>query len=171
MPYITFMSYSKSEDDRMAPLVAPLRAVAEDQNVSFSLNAREEEEEEADGLVVHDDVTIPGVPLRDKGRRRRCDEGRSRGAPGFGLAGRSDSRDAAGDVASDCCEWRLDLSGSPVDLGARDDCSRNAVRGAMDSRSDVGKAIRGSRDKRGRSQRRRGRPPPYRGEGRAVARA
>jgi hypothetical protein len=39
-------------------------------------------------------VTGPhGVPLRDKGRRRRCDEGRSRGAPGFGLAGRSESRD------------------------------------------------------------------------------
>jgi hypothetical protein len=58
MPYITFMWHPKSEDLKVAPLVDPLRAVADLNAVSFYVQSQEDSGEQ-EPVVVRDDVSLP----------------------------------------------------------------------------------------------------------------
>jgi hypothetical protein len=57
MPIITFLWYPRSDGFRVGPIVDELQSIAELQNISFYVNAKEEEEHER--VVLGKDVTIP----------------------------------------------------------------------------------------------------------------
>jgi hypothetical protein len=59
MPYITFMWNPKSDNDQVAPLVDPLRAVANAHDVGFFVEARDTTVEKEPTVIVNEKVTIP----------------------------------------------------------------------------------------------------------------
>jgi len=61
MRSITFAWHPKSDEWRVGPIVDDLRAVAADHNVSFYINAKEEEESER--VVVKAGASIPDDAL------------------------------------------------------------------------------------------------------------
>ena len=89
-----------------------------------------------------------------------------------GVARRCEPRNAAAGVAVPRCERWLDLCGGAGDLGA---CGRRAarsrLRGAVDSRPDLGQAVGRSRDQRCDPQRRCRRPPRGGGQRCVLARS